>query len=711
MQLVDQHLRIGLQVFDGGALTLSGPQGSTRLPLKAAQVLVVLAEQPGQTVTRERLLDRVWPDQFRTPDVLTQVIVELRRALLGGAATLVTVTKVGYRLQAEVYRMSPPGPLEMPAMADPAAPRAETPTPGHPARVPGTSGRRQWQLAAGLSLMLSVLALLWTSQRGPAVTSAAPAPPLGAPLTEVLSADPAAERWPALSPDGSRVAWSMTGADGRRQILLKVPGDSAQLALAPDPAADQVHPVWSPDGREVAFLSFTDNGCQVRAVAASGGAARVLRPCIPGVLTWFQWPEDQLLYTSFMGRGAPGLRIHRQRLDSDRDEPLQYPHHGHDHDAEPELSPDGRYLAFRRGRVHARLQLLDLKTRQLRDVTPVAALLAGHTWLAPDGLLVYATDAHGASELVAYDPATDRHERLGVTPAQHPQAARQARMLSYERPRQQTQLWSWPLEGSAPAAPVLPPSTGSDRMGRLRPDGEWLAFVSDRSGSDQVWVQRSAAAPQQWTRFHDRRIRGLSWHPDGGSLLVVLASADAWSAVVLDLATRREQPAPGVPGSIRSLQWSSSGAQLLAITEIDGMPHLVVLEQRTEGWSVVRQLAGVNAVAEQVDGMLLLTQEGQPGLFQLDPTQSAPVLLSDQITLVNQMSWTLNDGHVWFVDWSVIPTLKALGANGAIRTVRTLDVRDAVPQLQAELSLAHGRLIMTAVNQDQTDIALARWSR
>lgn len=708
MQLVNQHFQIGAQVFDGGTLTLSGPQGIARLPLKAAQVLVVLAESPGQTVTRDRLLDRVWANQLRTPDVLTQVIVELRRALSGGAATLVTVTKVGYRLQAEVGRLDAPRSVAI-STGEPApvvsAPQSATQT------ATGDRVAPAWRWL-GTAMFVSIcLSCTWLLRpHTPVVAVTEPDRlTLHEPLIELLTADPAAERWPALAPDASRVAWSRTGADGRRQILLQVPGDSAAMVLAPDPDADQVHPVWSPDGREVAFLSYTKDGCQLRAVAAAGHSARVLRPCIPGVLTWFQWAADQTLYTSFMRRGAPGLHLHRQDLDSDRDVALVYPHRGYDHDAEPELSPDGRYLAFRRGRVHAQLHLLDLQRGQLQQVTAEAALLAGHTWLAPQGLLIYATDAHGAFELVAYDPATARHQRLGVAPARHPQAARRVAMLSFERPRRQTELWSVPLSGSHPASAFLPASTGSDRLARPHPDGKQLAFVSDRSGSDQVWIRHEDALPQQWSRFRDHRIRDVSWHPDGRSLLVVLSSASGWSAVVLDLATRREQPAPAPPGSVRMLQWYSAGQRLLAVSEIDGVPHLVVLARHGDRWGVEWQLAGVNRVAAADDGRLWLTMEGRNGLYVLQESDREPVHFSSHINLINQDAWVLHAGNIWYIDWSQPTALMTLQADGSAR--KSLDLTSAgLPKtLLGELSIGGGRALLTVVSQDQTDVALARW--
>jgi DNA-binding winged helix-turn-helix (wHTH) protein len=62
-----------------GQLTRAG----TSVPLRAKTwaVLLYLAERPGVLVTREELLDAVWPGVAVTPDTLTKSIGELRRAL------------------------------------------------------------------------------------------------------------------------------------------------------------------------------------------------------------------------------------------------------------------------------------------------------------------------------------------------------------------------------------------------------------------------------------------------------------------------------------------------------------------------------------------------------------------------------------------------------------------------------------------------------
>src|SRR5262245_58981478 len=81
-------------------------RGGVPVPLRAKTwaVLLYLAERPGVLVTREELLDAVWPGVAITPNTLLQSIGELRR-VLGGQSTvprfIETVHRRGIRFIAD----------------------------------------------------------------------------------------------------------------------------------------------------------------------------------------------------------------------------------------------------------------------------------------------------------------------------------------------------------------------------------------------------------------------------------------------------------------------------------------------------------------------------------------------------------------------------------------------------------------------------------
>jgi adenylate cyclase len=78
---------------------------SRRVEPKAMRVLILLAVNAGQVVTRQELEDEIWADMVVGPDSLTNTVIKLRRALgddARNARIIETIPKTGYRLIALV---------------------------------------------------------------------------------------------------------------------------------------------------------------------------------------------------------------------------------------------------------------------------------------------------------------------------------------------------------------------------------------------------------------------------------------------------------------------------------------------------------------------------------------------------------------------------------------------------------------------------------
>ncbi|HSN69302.1 MAG TPA: amidohydrolase, partial [Thermoanaerobaculia bacterium] len=75
-------------------------------------------------------------------------------------------------------------------------------------------------------------------------------------------------------------------------------------------------------------------------------------------------------------------------------------------------------------------------------------------------------------------------------------------------------IYSVPITGgdARPLASGLP----WDMQPRFSPNGKWIAFTSDRSGGDNVWVmKRDGSDPAQVTKETFRLLNSPSWAPDG----------------------------------------------------------------------------------------------------------------------------------------------------------------------------------------------------
>jgi DNA-binding winged helix-turn-helix (wHTH) protein/TolB-like protein/Flp pilus assembly protein TadD len=107
-----------LLYYQFGPFVLSMPDrllhfGDQVVPLtpKLIDTLAVLVESRGHVVTKQELMDKLWPDSFVEESSLTQNISLLRRALADYAENeqyIETIPKRGYRFTAQVSQVDPP---------------------------------------------------------------------------------------------------------------------------------------------------------------------------------------------------------------------------------------------------------------------------------------------------------------------------------------------------------------------------------------------------------------------------------------------------------------------------------------------------------------------------------------------------------------------------------------------------------------------------
>jgi Tol biopolymer transport system component len=122
----------------------------------------------------------------------------------------------------------------------------------------------------------------------------------------------------ALSPDGTQVAWVETGAkgDGTAIYVQDLKSSTARprrlSAAGEGSAADEGDACWSPDGKQVAFLSDagSEGQSQLYVVSADGGAARKVTN-LKGFLADPAWSPDgktiAVLFTEDAPRAAGPL--------------------------------------------------------------------------------------------------------------------------------------------------------------------------------------------------------------------------------------------------------------------------------------------------------------------------------------------------------------------------------------------------------------------
>jgi TolB-like protein/DNA-binding winged helix-turn-helix (wHTH) protein/thioredoxin-like negative regulator of GroEL len=192
--------------LDRGALLRDGVE--VRLRPKSYAVLTYLLERHGRLVTKEEVLDAVWGHTAVTEGALTQVLIDIRRALEDRSQTVIrTVPRRGYVFDVPVETGGPtaPGPAE----------------PGGP-QATGVAARRRsvWGSGLAVGVVLALFGLWWgATDRGTGETPPAEAPTAGprAPSIAVLP-------FLDLSPEGDQAYFSDGLAEELLNLLAHVPG-------------------------------------------------------------------------------------------------------------------------------------------------------------------------------------------------------------------------------------------------------------------------------------------------------------------------------------------------------------------------------------------------------------------------------------------------------------------------------------------------------
>ena len=89
---------------------------------------------------------------------------------------------------------------------------------------------------------------------------------LTATLASSAQQSPLWMRYPAISPDGSTIAFAYKGD------LYRVSANGGEARQLTTNAAYDSHPVWSPDGKKIAFTSDREGSLDVYVIDANGGS-------------------------------------------------------------------------------------------------------------------------------------------------------------------------------------------------------------------------------------------------------------------------------------------------------------------------------------------------------------------------------------------------------------------------------------------------------
>ena len=628
---------------------ISSARETVQLEPKIMQVLLALAARPGYVVTRERLFLDVWEGAYVTEDVLTRAVGELRRIFgddSGRPRVIETIRKTGYRL------LAAPEPVESPAQrAEPSAPARR--------RLELRAPDRRFWIAAAI-ILASVLGWrLWPR----AVRPSAPM------RIHLLSGAAGNERDPAVSPDGTRVAFAWNGGTGDLMSLYVqlVDGDRP-LRLTSSADGDDRAPAWSGDGTRLAFTREQGGDCRVLSVPALGGVEKPLGPCGDRDHRRLAWSPDGRWIAVTRREGASPLRIELLSPETLERRVVTRPPDGILGDTSPAFSPDGRTLVFTRNLTEG---VTDLYRTSLGGGAGEATRLTfddrdtmGSDWSADGRSIVFSSSRAGMYSLWRVPTGGGEPAFIagGGMKMKHPSTARSRNVVAYENWLYQVDLWRVSLDGG-PASGALTPSTDEwSYQPHLSPDGSRVAFVSTRSGEQDVWVAgASGEEPRRITSLSNARVETPRWSPDGTRILFSARQggrADLWTVEAAGGVARRVTSGPG---DALAPSWSRDGRSVYFASRPAGGGRWSVRRLFFADGASVAVADGGYAAKESPDGTtLFFTRAEEPGIWSQPVAGGAPVRVVPGVAPEDWADWEVGDRGIYFKVVSGSPPLASL---------------------------------------------------
>jgi len=655
---------------------ISGPDGESRLEPRVMLVLLLLAKRPGEVWSRQALLDEIWKDSIVGEEILTRAISELRRVFGDKARDprfIETIRHHGYRLietpqpvvKEAIAALAEPEPEPVVESAIEPKPEPITESQPLPAVTAPKSSFKKY-LIPSLMVGLIVLAVVMggkmfspnpkANQTGATFTPAVP-----------LTSFPGREWHPALSEDGTRVAFVWSGPEDKSTDIYVKQRNSETLLRLTASSGWVAWPTWSPDGQTVAFVRGSSSGGTLCLVPSLGGAVRSLH----GVSSWVAGldysPDGKSLLFAARDEESGKFSIYLLNLVDLQVEKIAVGGQARAGDFQPRFSPDGASLAWVGVGLngHSSLYRASFSDGLAHQVGGELANIQGLTFSA-DGLhLIYSASPAGTFNLwqISRDSGKDAAARWLQTPGEfawNPSVARGSGELVFEQVRVDQDIWRirileqnpWRMETSAFLF-----STRWEYEADFSADGTQVAFISARSGSPELWLAEvDGLNPRKLTSLGSAGLTNPRWSPDGKHL--AFNALQEGRSVIMVVAVRGGQPRVFTPKGTGELfcSWAHDGASLLYGVDLDS------------GWEIRRRdlvdgkthpvnAGGAITAVESADGgTLYFTRPDRIGLWSLSldgAGQSVageiPQLVLEDLTSQDRHNWALRQGKIYWV--------------------------------------------------------------
>ena len=402
-----------------------------------------------------------------------------------------------------------------------------------------------------------------------------------------LTAHPGIELFPKFSPDGAWIAF--TGQyDGDEQVYVMPSAGGAPKQLTFYPARGPLPARWgfdnqvygfTRDGKAVLFRSMRDGfdltDTRLYTVPIEGGLPTPLPMPVSGGgdlspdgerAVYSPLTRDFRTWKRYQGGWAQDLYVFDFK--TSKLEPVA-------HSLRTERDPmwignDVYFVSDRDGTLN--LFAWNVESKATTQLTTSKQWDVRWASRGEDGEIVYESNG----ELVIFDTKAKRETKLSIRVPDDGVSSRPAHLnvskdiegfaLSHKAERAvvvaRGDVFTVPIEKGAPRN-LTSSSNAHDREAKWSPDGKRVAYISDASGEEEIWLaaQDGSSALERVTLDGKVRKNGLRWSPDSKAIAYDDKDGRLWR---LDLAARKStEVARDRNGNVSDYDWSPDSQWLV----------------------------------------------------------------------------------------------------------------------------------------------------
>jgi len=629
---------------------------------KAFDILLILVQNRDRVIEKDELMKLVWPDTAVEENNLTRNISSLRRALgerPNEHRYIVTIPGRGYRFTAEVpeaitgtdviFERHARARVLIEEQSESEASRQRL----QPSKITAEQRRRiafRFTFVVFTCTICASLAWLYLLRRREAMRP----PPRVVPLTSV----PDRAECSSLSPDGNRLAFSRH-SDSPKLSGIYIKQIDSDSYFQVTRSADDWCPVWSPDSQYLAFSRYGYQEHSVYLVSVLGGEERKIHSGAPAAAP-LDWSPDGKLIAFAAANPQPGsysiFSLAVETLETHR---LTEPPAGYQ-DWDPVFSPDGGKIAFIRtnGKLTvAEIYLMTASGGSARRLTFDDGWIPSRPAWMPNGQSILFSSTRSGLPTLWRIPVSGgspvQVSEAGVK-AFHPTVSLRGNRLAFDQQMSNSSLWKLDLGnvGKDNFRKQVTGSRGRNGWAELSPDGMKIAFVSDRSGSDEIYVCNADGSNllQLTNLGNARKPSRPHWSPD--SQKIVFDSLIRGRTAVFVMNANGGQPRPLTDEVSDNLNpsWSHDGQWIYFTSNRTG--EWQIWKMPSQGGNVLQltQLGGFVGF-ESVDGRFIYYAKtaSDPDIWKIRIEDRQETLVVPLVHVSQWTSWALVDKGIFFV--------------------------------------------------------------